>query len=152
MGDGTYFHSGLMAIRAAIAAGAPMTYKLLHNGFVSMTGGQPHDGDLSPLRMIAQLRAEGVARIALVADEPEKYEGKDLGIGASLHPRTEMELVQKELRKQPGVTVIIYDQPCATERRRLRKRGKWLDPDKRAFSRRNQIFKRPSPLLYHLHR
>lgn len=133
MGDGTYFHSGLMAIRAAIAAGAPMTYKLLHNGFVSMTGGQPHDGKISPTQMIHQLRAEGVERIALVADEPEKYEGKELGIGASLHPRGEMELVQKELRKQPGVTVIIYDQPCATERRRLRKRGKWVDPDKRAF-------------------
>ncbi len=133
MGDGTYFHSGLMAIRAAIAAGAPMTYKLLHNGFVSMTGGQPHDGEISPEQMIDQLRAEGVERIALVADEPEKYEGKSLGTGVTLHPRTELELVQSELRQKPGVTVIIYDQPCATERRRLRKRGKWADPDKRAF-------------------
>ncbi len=133
MGDGTYFHSGLMAIRAAIASGATMTYKLLHNGFVSMTGGQPHDGELSPLQMIDQLRAEGVERMALVADEPEKYEGKALGAGVTLHPRTEMELVQKELRQQPGVTVIIYDQPCATERRRLRKRGKWDDPDKRVY-------------------
>ncbi len=133
MGDGTYFHSGLMAIRAAIAAGAPMTYKLLHNGFVSMTGGQPHDGEISPTQMIDQLRAEGVERIALVADEPEKYEGKSLGTGVTLHPRTEMELVQKDLRQKPGVTVIIYDQPCATERRRLRKRGKWADPDKRVF-------------------
>ena len=133
MGDGTYFHSGLMAIRAAIAANAPITYKLLHNGFVSMTGGQPHDGEISPQSMIRQLRAEGVERIALVADEPEKYDGKDLGIGVTLHPRTEMELVQNELRGKPGVTVIIYDQPCATERRRLRKRGKWADPDKRVF-------------------
>ena len=133
MGDGTYFHSGLLAIRAAIAAGAPMTYKLLHNGFVSMTGGQPHDGEISPTQMIAQLRAEGVERIALVADEPEKYEGKSLGSGVSLHPRTEMELVQTQFREKPGVSVIIYDQPCATERRRLRKRGKWVDPDKRAF-------------------
>lgn len=133
MGDGTYFHSGLMAIRAAVAAKATLTYKLLHNGFVSMTGGQPHDGDLSPLQMIRQLRAEGVARIALVADEPEKYEGKDLGTGVTLHPRTEMELVQTTMREVPGVTVILYDQPCATERRRLRKRGKWADPDKRVF-------------------
>ncbi|MCV6822926.1 MULTISPECIES: indolepyruvate ferredoxin oxidoreductase family protein [Halocynthiibacter] len=133
MGDGTYFHSGLMAIRAAVAAGAPITYKLLHNGFVSMTGGQPHDGEVSPLQMVHQLRAEGVERIALVADEPEKYEGKNLGVGASLHPRSEMEHVQRELRDISGVTVIIYDQPCATERRRLRKRGKWVDPDKRAF-------------------
>ncbi len=133
MGDGTYFHSGLMAIRAAIAAGAPITYKLLHNGFVSMTGGQPHDGEITPEMMVQQLRAEGVERIALVADEPEKYEGKSLGTGVTLHHRTEMEAVQKELREQPGVTVLIYDQPCATERRRLRKRGKWSDPDKRAY-------------------
>ncbi|AVO38450.1 indolepyruvate ferredoxin oxidoreductase family protein [Pukyongiella litopenaei] len=133
MGDGTYFHSGLMAIRAAVAAGAPITYKLLHNGFVSMTGGQPHDGEINPEQMVRQLRAEGVERIALVADEPEKYDGKDLGTGVTVHPRTELELVQKELRQKPGVTVIIYDQPCATERRRLRKRGKWADPDKRVF-------------------
>ncbi|SMO32524.1 indolepyruvate ferredoxin oxidoreductase [Thalassovita litoralis] len=133
MGDGTYFHSGLMAIRAAVAAKATMTYKLLHNGFVSMTGGQPHDGEISPPMMVEQLKAEGIERIALVADEPEKYEGKDFGFGVTIHPRTEMELIQKELRQLPGVTVIIYDQPCATERRRLRKRGKWADPDKRAF-------------------
>lgn len=133
MGDGTYFHSGLMAIRAAIAAKATMTYKLLHNGFVSMTGGQPHDGDISPLQMVDQLRAEGVERVALVSDEPGKYEGRDLGYGVTVHPRTEMESVQKELRAHKGVSVIIYDQPCATERRRLRKRGKWADPDKRVF-------------------
>ncbi len=133
MGDGTYFHSGLIAIRAAVAAKATMTYKLLHNGFVSMTGGQPHDGEINPLQMIAQLRAEGVQAIALVSDEPEKYKGKDLGAGVTLHPRTEMEMVQKQMTTRPGVTVIIYDQPCATERRRLRKRGKWVDPDKRVF-------------------
>ncbi|SFM78553.1 indolepyruvate ferredoxin oxidoreductase family protein [Shimia aestuarii] len=133
MGDGTYFHSGMMAIRAAVAAKATMTYKLLHNGFVSMTGGQAHDGEVNPEQMLRQVRAEGVQRIALVSDEPEKYDGKDLGVGVTVHPRTEMELVQKELSKLPGVTVIIYDQPCATERRRLRKRGKWVDPDKRAF-------------------
>ncbi|MCE8508690.1 indolepyruvate ferredoxin oxidoreductase family protein [Ruegeria pomeroyi] len=133
MGDGTYFHSGLMAIRAAVAAGAPITYKLLHNGFVSMTGGQPHDGEISPEKMVRQLKAEGVGQIALVADEPEKYDGKDLGFGVSVHPRTELDMVQKELRQKPGVTAIIYDQPCATERRRLRKRGKWVDPDKRVF-------------------
>ncbi|MCE8535789.1 indolepyruvate ferredoxin oxidoreductase family protein [Ruegeria pomeroyi] len=133
MGDGTYFHSGMMAIRAAVAAKATMTYKLLHNGFVSMTGGQPHDGDLSPLQMIDQVRAEGVERIALVTDEPEKYEGKSLGVGVTLHPRAELEMVQKDIRTHKGVSVIIYDQPCATERRRLRRRGKWVDPDKRVF-------------------
>ncbi|MCT8159420.1 indolepyruvate ferredoxin oxidoreductase family protein [Pseudoruegeria sp. SHC-113] len=133
MGDGTYFHSGLLAIRAAVAAKAPITYKLLHNGFVSMTGGQGHDGEVSPESMVAQLRAEGVERIALVADEPENYTGKDLGTGVTLHERGELESVQRDLRGFPGVSVLIYDQPCATERRRLRKRGKWADPDKRAF-------------------
>lgn len=134
MGDGTYFHSGMMAIRAAIAAKANITYKLLHNGFVSMTGGQPHDGDVSPEQMVEQLRGEGVKRIALVTDEVEKYEGRALiSGGVTLHPRTELDVVQAKLRELNGVTVIIYDQPCATERRRLRKRGKWVDPDKRAF-------------------
>ncbi len=133
MGDGTYFHSGLLAIRAAIAARATMTYKLLHNGFVSMTGGQPHDGEVSPEQMIAQLTAEGVKSIALVTDDPEKYQGKALGSIVTVHPRTELELVQKHMTGITGVTVIIYDQPCATERRRLRKRGKWVDPDKRVF-------------------
>ncbi|WP_120504318.1 indolepyruvate ferredoxin oxidoreductase family protein [Sulfitobacter mediterraneus] len=133
MGDGTYFHSGLMAIRAAIAAKAPITYKLLHNGFVSMTGGQAHDGDVSPESMVAQLRAEGVNRIALVSDEPEKYAGVPQPKGVTLHHRTAMDQVQQELREIPEVTVLIFDQPCATERRRLRKRGKWVDPDKRAF-------------------
>ena len=133
MGDGTYFHSGLLAIRAAIAAKAPITYKLLFNGFVSMTGGQAHDGALSPEAMIAQLLAEGVERIALVADEPQKYAGKALGKGVTLHGRDELEQVQRDLREIPGVTVMIFEQPCATERRRLRKRGKWADPDKRVF-------------------
>ena len=134
MGDGTYFHSGLMAIRAAIAAKAPITYKLLHNGFVSMTGGQPHDGEITPEMMVEQLKAEGIERIALLTDETDKFEGKPfLGGGVTLHPRGELELVQKELSEKPGVTVLIYDQPCATERRRLRKRGKWVDPDKRVF-------------------
>ncbi len=133
MGDGTYFHSGLLAIRAAIAADVPITYKLLHNGFVSMTGGQPHDGEVTPESMLAQVMAEGVKRVALVADEPEKYSGRNFGPGVTVHHRTEMEAVQRELREIPEVTVLIYDQPCATERRRLRKRGKWVDPDKRAF-------------------
>jgi len=133
MGDGTYFHSGMMAIRAAIAAKIPITYKLLHNGFVSMTGGQPHDGEVSPETMVKQMKSEGVNRIALVADEPQKYKGKTFGKGVTVHHRTEMEAVQRELREISEVTIIIYDQPCATERRRLRKRGKMVDPDKRVF-------------------
>jgi indolepyruvate ferredoxin oxidoreductase len=131
MGDGTYFHSGFLAIRAAVASKANITYKLLHNGFVSMTGGQQHDGDVSPERMIKQLTGEGVQRIALVSDEPEKYDGSALGV--KVYHRTAMDAVQAEFRELTGVTVIIYDQPCATERRRLRKRGKWENPDKRVF-------------------
>lgn len=133
MGDGTYFHSGYMAIRAAVASNANITYKILHNGFVSMTGGQAVDGEIDPLSIIAQLKAEGVGAIALVADEPEHYDGKPLPEGVTLHHRTELDLVQREMRERRGVTAIIYDQPCATERRRLRKRGKWEDPDKRVF-------------------
>jgi indolepyruvate ferredoxin oxidoreductase len=133
MGDGTYNHSGYMAIRAAIAAGAPMTYKLLHNGFVSMTGGQAHEGEVSPETMVKQLLAEGVTRIALVSDTPDQFKQMALPAGVTLHHRTEMDAVQIELRAIPAVTVLIYDQPCATERRRLRKRGQWADPDKRVF-------------------
>ncbi len=133
MGDGTYNHSGLLAIRAAVAAGAPMTFKLLHNGFVSMTGGQPHDGQVSPRSMVKQLRAEGIKRIALVSDEPQKFRDICDGDGVTLHHRAEMDAVQAELRDIPEVTALIYDQPCATERRRLRKRGKWTDPDKRVY-------------------
>jgi len=133
MGDGTYNHSGFMAIRAAIAAGAPMTYKLLHNGFVSMTGGQPHDSETSPQMMVSQLKAEGVNRIAVVSDELEKFVGLDSTPGVTVHHRTEKEAVEAELRGISEVTILIYDQPCATERRRLRKRGKWVDPDKRVF-------------------
>jgi indolepyruvate ferredoxin oxidoreductase len=133
MGDGTYFHSGYLAIRAAVAADIPITYKLLHNGFVSMTGGQPIDGEVTPASMIEQVRAEGVKRIALVVDEPEKYQSQSFPEGVTLHHRREMDMVQQQFRVIPGVTVIIYDQPCATERRRLRKRGKWVDPDERIY-------------------
>ena len=131
MGDGTYFHSGYLAIRAAVVSKANITYKILHNGFVSMTGGQKHDGDVSPEKMVKQLTAEGVQRIALVSDEPEKFDAAELGV--KVYHRTAMDAVQAEFREIPGVTVIIYDQPCATERRRMRKRGKWQDPDKRVF-------------------
>ncbi|MFV0383608.1 indolepyruvate ferredoxin oxidoreductase family protein [Paracoccus sp. (in: a-proteobacteria)] len=133
MGDGTYFHSGLLAIRAAVASEANITYKLLYNGFVSMTGGQRVDGDLDPLRMIDQILAEGVRAVALVADEPDKYHAATLPANVTLHPRGQMDAVQRRMRELPGVTAIIYDQPCATERRRLRKRGKWDDPDRRVF-------------------
>ena len=133
MGDGTYYHSGFMAIRAAVATNLPITYKLLVNGFVSMTGGQAIEGELSVDQIVSELAAEGVRKIALVSDEPEKYDGHSFTTDVEIHHRTKMEAVQKDLREYDNVSVLIYEQPCATERRRLRKRGKWEDPDKRVF-------------------
>jgi indolepyruvate ferredoxin oxidoreductase len=136
MGDGTYFHSGFLAIRQAIAAHAPMTYKILVNGFVSMTGGQPVDGELTIPRMAAELVAEGAFEVVVVSDDPDKYvddPALKLPAGVTVYPRAELELVQRRLREIPDLTILIYDQACATERRRLRKRGKWVDPQKRSF-------------------
>ncbi|MFO0231504.1 MAG: indolepyruvate ferredoxin oxidoreductase family protein [Burkholderiales bacterium] len=133
MGDGTYFHSGFLAVRQAVAAHVPITYKILHNGFVSMTGGQKIDGDLSIAGIIGELASEGVQRIALVSDDPSKWQGTTLPAGVKVHHRSELDAVQRDFREYPDVSVIVYDQPCATERRRLRKRGKWADPDKRVF-------------------
>ena len=133
MGDGTYFHSGFLAIRQAVAAHVPITYKLLHNGFVSMTGGQPIDGELSIPGVLGELAAEGVKKLALVSDEPAKWQGVALPAGTTVHHRSELDAVQRTFREYPDVSVIVYDQACATERRRLRKRGKWEDPAKRAF-------------------
>jgi indolepyruvate ferredoxin oxidoreductase len=133
MGDGTYFHSGFLALRQAVAAHVPITYKLLHNGFVSMTGGQPIDGELSIPGTITELAAEGVKKIALVSDDPAKWQGTRFPEGVTVHHRSELDAVQRLFREYPDVSVIVYDQPCATERRRLRKRGKWTDPDKRVF-------------------
>ena len=133
MGDGTYFHSGFMAIRAAVAAKLPITYKLLVNGFVSMTGGQAIEGELSIDQIISELDAEGVRKMALVSDEPEKFSGYEFPKSLTIHERTQLEVVQRDFREYNNVSVIIYEQPCATERRRLRKRGQWHDPDKRVF-------------------
>jgi indolepyruvate ferredoxin oxidoreductase len=133
MGDGTYFHSGFLAIRQAVAAKVPITYKLLINGFVSMTGGQPVDGELTLARMVAEVAAEGVRQIAVVTDDPERIRALGLPPGVPIHHRTELDAVQRQLREYPDVSVLFYDQPCATERRRLRKRGKWADPDRRSF-------------------
>jgi indolepyruvate ferredoxin oxidoreductase len=133
IGDGTYAHSGSLAIRQAIAADVPITYKILFNGFVSMTGGQPIEGGMTPVQILAELAAEGVKKMALVADEPERYAGVPLPPGVSLRHRDTMDETQREFREFKGVSVILYDQPCATERRRLRKRGKWADPAVRTF-------------------
>ncbi|PWR24457.1 indolepyruvate ferredoxin oxidoreductase family protein [Zavarzinia aquatilis] len=131
LGDGTYFHSGLLALRAAVAARVPVTYKILYNDAVAMTGGQHHDGPLTPAIIAAQVRAEGVTRIALVAEDITRHRPTDFPPGTSFHGRDELDAVQRELREIPGVTVIIYDQACAAEKRRRRKRGLLADPLRR---------------------
>lgn len=133
LGDGTYFHSGILAIRAAVAARSNITYKILYNDAVAMTGGQPVDGVLKVTDVIAQVHAEGVARIVVVTDEPEKYRGVALAGNAPVHHRRELDRVQRELREVEGTTVLVYDQTCATEKRRRRKRGACPDPARRAF-------------------
>lgn len=133
IGDGTLAHSGYLAIRQAVAAKVPITYKVLYNGFVSMTGGQQVEGNLSPPQILAGFAAEGIARMAVVTDEPERYAGVALPAGVTVHHRTALDAVQREFREYPDVSVILYDQACATERRRLRKRGKLPDPDRRLF-------------------
>ncbi|MFL9811784.1 indolepyruvate ferredoxin oxidoreductase family protein [Stutzerimonas sp. VN223-3] len=134
LGDGTYFHSGSLAVRAAVAAGVNITFKILYNDAVAMTGGQPIDGELRVDQLSRQVADEGVKRIALVSDEPDKYPSRD-GFApiTSFHHRRDLDAVQRELRGFQGVSVIIYDQTCATEKRRRRKRGKLEDPAKRAF-------------------
>ncbi len=123
LGEGTWYHSGSMAIRQAIAAGANITYKILYNDAVAMTGGQPVDGPVS-VQAIAQIcRAEGVARIALVSDAPEKFRAAEFPAGTTIHDRRDLDAVQRELREVPGVSVLIFEQTCATEKRRRRKRG-----------------------------
>jgi indolepyruvate ferredoxin oxidoreductase len=133
LGDGTYFHSGLLAIRAAVAAKVNMTYKILYNDAVAMTGGQMHDGPLDPAMISRQIAAEGVKPIVLVTDEPQKYPaGTNWAPGVTIRHRDELDEVQRWLREQPGVSALIYDQTCASEKRRRRKRGAYPDPAKRA--------------------
>ena len=132
LGDGTYFHSGLLAIRAAIAASVNITYKVLYNDAVAMTGGQPVDGPMTIQKMSHQLYGEGVRHIALVSDEPNKYPSRaDFADGVTFHHREDLMAVQNMLRDAKGCTAIIYDQTCAAEKRRRRKRGEMPDPDKR---------------------
>ncbi len=133
MGDGTYFHSGFLAMRQAVSAHANMTYKLLVNGFVSMTGGQPVDGELSVPQLITASLNEGVAKVVVVTEDVERVKAQHIPAGIEVHHRRELEAVQRDLREMEGVTVLIYDQACATERRRLRKRGKWDDPKIRTY-------------------
>ena len=129
MGDGTYTHSGIMAIRQAVASKTRITYKLLVNDAVAMTGGQPAEGGFTVTQYAAQIAAEGVARIAVVADEEARLPpASALPAGATRHTRAELDAVQRELRGYEGVSVLIYDQVCATEKRRRRKRGKLAPP------------------------
>jgi len=132
LGDGTYYHSGLLAIRAAIAAKVNMTYKILFNDAVAMTGGQRHDGPLDPASISRQVAAEGASRIVVVTDEPAKYPAAiNWAPGVTVRHRDELDAVQRELRDTPGVSVLIYDQTCAAEKRRRRKRNQFPDPAKR---------------------
>jgi len=133
LGDGTYTHSGLLALRAAAAAGVNITYKILYNDAVAMTGGQPAEGGFNVSQIAHQVAAEGAKRLAIVTDDPEKYPANFFPALASVHHRRELDAVQKELRDVAGLTVLIYDQTCAAEKRRRRKRGLYPDPPKRVF-------------------
>ncbi|RUV04575.1 indolepyruvate ferredoxin oxidoreductase family protein [Mesorhizobium sp. M6A.T.Cr.TU.017.01.1.1] len=132
MGDGTYFHSGLLAIRAAIAAKVSATYKILYNDAVAMTGGQRHDGEVSVPSIVEQTLAEGAKRVVVVSEKPEAWAGV-LPRSVTIHHRDELDAVQRELREIEGVTVLVFDQVCAAEKRRRRKRGAYPVSPKRAF-------------------
>ena len=134
IGDGTYYHSGLLAIRAAVASGVNITYKILFNDAVAMTGGQQVDGPMTVPQVSRQVLAEGVAQVVVVADDPDKYASRaGLGAGVQVRHRDALDEVQRDLRAVEGTTVLIYDQTCAAEKRRRRKRGQMVDPDRRVL-------------------
>ena len=133
MGDGTYNHSGLLAIRAALASGTNMTFKILYNDAVAMTGGQSHEGNLSPLQIARDVTALGVSRVDLVTDSPKSYRGRELPGDTRVHHRDHLMDVQTALSETEGVTVLIYEQTCAAEKRRRRKRGTLPEPPRRVF-------------------
>jgi indolepyruvate ferredoxin oxidoreductase len=135
LGDGTYYHSGYLAIRQSIAANSNITYKILYNDAVAMTGGQPVDGILSVDAIARQMESEGAKRVVVVSDEPEKFDRqrKRFPYGTTFHHRDALDAVQRELRDIPGVSVLIYDQTCAAEKRRRRKKGRYPDPPRRIF-------------------
>jgi indolepyruvate ferredoxin oxidoreductase len=134
LGDGTYFHSGLLAIRACVAAEVNITFKILYNDAVGMTGGQPIDGPLTPAQISHQVYAEGVRRIYVVSDEPHKYpRGDHFAPNTVIEHRHALDRIQRQCRDYRGVSVLIYDQTCAAEKRRRRKRGDMVDPPRRIF-------------------
>ncbi|MEP2920257.1 MAG: indolepyruvate ferredoxin oxidoreductase family protein [Sulfitobacter sp.] len=132
LGDGTYNHSGAQAIRAAIAAKTNITYKILYNDAVAMTGGQHNEGDLDAPRIVAELKAMGIKNLCVVYDEKEDVQASDFH-GVEMHERAELQSVQERMAKTTGVSAIVYVQTCAAEKRRRRKRGAFPDPDKRLF-------------------
>jgi indolepyruvate ferredoxin oxidoreductase len=135
LGDGTYYHSGYLAIRQAVAARATLTYKILFNDAVAMTGGQPVDGIISVDGIARQVEAEGVKQVVVVSDDIGKYDGirQRFPAGTEFHDRAELDAVQRRLREIPGVTVLIYEQTCAAEKRRRRKKGELVDPARRVY-------------------
>ncbi len=133
IGDGTYNHSGILAIRAAVAAGTTMTYKILFNDAVAMTGGQTNDGGLDPYRIVAELRAMGIGTVVAVYDPKEEFDPSRLPAGVRAEPRDKLMEVQEELARVEGVSAMVYVQTCAAEKRRRRKRGAFPDPDRRVF-------------------
>ncbi len=134
LGDGTYFHSGLLAVRQSVAAGVNVTYKILYNDAVAMTGGQPHDGHLTVESIAQQMVGEGVKKIWILTEDLDRYRDRGkIPAHIPILDRDEMPAIQEEARNTEGCTVIIYDQTCAAEKRRRRKRGKYPDPDKRIF-------------------
>jgi indolepyruvate ferredoxin oxidoreductase len=133
IGDGTYFHSGSLAIRHAVASHTRITYKILFNDAVAMTGGQKHDGQLTPQSIVRQVAAEGVEKIVVVTDDVEKYPVGYFDSSIQVLHRSMLDDVQRELRDYEGVSVLVYDQTCAAEKRRRRKRNEFPDPNKRAF-------------------
>lgn len=133
MGEGTYFHSGYLAIRQAVAANANITYKILFNDAVAMTGGQPVDGPISVPSICQQMLGEGVKKVVITTDGPDRYRGIALPGGVSVHDRHELDRLQRELRDMPGVTVLVHDQACAAEKRRRRKKKTLAEPVRRLF-------------------
>lgn len=133
LGDGTYAHSGILAIRAAVAAGVNITYKILYNDAVAMTGGQQAEGGFTVADIVQQVLAEGVRRVLVVSDDTEKYARDEFPAVVAVHHRDQLDSVQRDLREEPGVTVLVYDQTCAAEKRRRRKRGLLEDPPRRVF-------------------
>ncbi|MBV7256900.1 indolepyruvate ferredoxin oxidoreductase family protein [Pacificimonas sp. WHA3] len=132
LGDGTYFHSGILAIRQAIASGVNLTYKILYNDAVAMTGGQQHDGEVSVEHIAASMLAEGAKKVVVLTEDMDRYPGGRVS-GVEVKDRDELTNIQKEFRKIDGVSVIIYDQTCAAEKRRRRKRGTFPDPNTRVM-------------------